>query len=388
MAVYKRGKIWWYKFNWNNETIRESTKQSNKRIAEQMEAAHKTSLARGEVGIREKTKAPTLSQFLEAEFLPFVRATRAAKPKTIVFYENCAANLGAYAKLSRLRLDEIKAENISGYIAHRQADKVQVSTVNRDLATLRRALKLAVEWGKVTTILPKVRLLPGENRRERVLTAEEELKYLNAAAALGHEADEAYGRALAGIRAVKRGKQPARPDAYLRRDVATILLDCGLRPEECHRLRWQGNIRDGAIEIHAGKSSGSRRRIPLTPRALAALDMRRTHVESEWVFPAATMSGHIETSTLKKQHAKALEASKVQNFVLYDLRHTCLTRWAKKMDVWRLKKVAGHTDLSTTMRYVHMTDEDVREVVQSGHKFGHSDENGVSEEPWESALNV
>ena len=53
MAVFKRGKIWWYKFNWNGEPIRESTKQSNKRVAEQMEAAHRTSLAKGEVGIRD-----------------------------------------------------------------------------------------------------------------------------------------------------------------------------------------------------------------------------------------------------------------------------------------------------------------------------------------------
>ncbi|MBM3775637.1 MAG: site-specific integrase, partial [Acidobacteria bacterium] len=50
MAVFKRGKKWWYKFVWNGELIRESTKQSNKRTAEQMEAAHKASLAKGEVG--------------------------------------------------------------------------------------------------------------------------------------------------------------------------------------------------------------------------------------------------------------------------------------------------------------------------------------------------
>ena len=38
MAVYKQkgSKRWWYKFNWNGELIRESTKQTNKRVAEQM----------------------------------------------------------------------------------------------------------------------------------------------------------------------------------------------------------------------------------------------------------------------------------------------------------------------------------------------------------------
>jgi hypothetical protein len=48
MAVYKQPKSrnWWYKFTWNGQQIRESTKQTNKRIAEQMEAAHRTALAK------------------------------------------------------------------------------------------------------------------------------------------------------------------------------------------------------------------------------------------------------------------------------------------------------------------------------------------------------
>jgi hypothetical protein len=74
MAVYKQSgsKNWWYKFNWNGEKIRESTKQTNKRVAEQMEAAHKVALAKGEVGIRERKPVQTLSEFAEQEFLPFL----------------------------------------------------------------------------------------------------------------------------------------------------------------------------------------------------------------------------------------------------------------------------------------------------------------------------
>jgi hypothetical protein len=41
MAVYKQkdSKNWWYKFVWRGEPVRESTKQTNKTVAEQMEAA-------------------------------------------------------------------------------------------------------------------------------------------------------------------------------------------------------------------------------------------------------------------------------------------------------------------------------------------------------------
>ena len=207
---------------------------------------------------------------MERDFLPFVRTTKASKPNTVRFYENSVANLKAYSKLASLHLDEITAEQITGFVAHRQTAKVQVSTLNADLATLRRIFHLALEWGRVSTALPRVRLLPGANHRERVLTAAEEKKYLDAATAVGHELQGSYLRALEGIRAVNRGQLPLKPDAYRLRDVATILIDCGMRPEECFRLKWLDNIRDGAIEIHTGKGRGSRRRIPCSQRVLSS----------------------------------------------------------------------------------------------------------------------
>ena len=153
MAVYKRGKVWWYKFTWSGEQIRESTKQSNKRVAEQMEATHKTSLAKGEVGIRERKPGTDASEkFLDDDFLLFVRSTKAAKPNTVRFYENSASNLKRYAKLAAMHLDQITSEHIAGFVAHRQAEEVEISTVNRDLATLRRAFSLRPNGERLTTI--------------------------------------------------------------------------------------------------------------------------------------------------------------------------------------------------------------------------------------------
>jgi integrase len=227
-------------------------------------------------------------------------------------------DLKAFGKLAGLRLDAITPEVLADFAAYRRADGMQISTINRDLATVRRIFHLAQEWGRVTTILPRVRMLPGERRRERVLTVEEEQKYFQAAVVLGRELEDSYRRALEGIRATTRGEQPKRPDAYLLRDVATVLVDCGLRPEECHRLKWE-NTRDGAVEIFTGKRKASRRRIPASGRVLSVLDMRRTASISDWVFPADPSSGHIETGTLKKQHDKAVKASKIPALVPYDL---------------------------------------------------------------------
>src|ERR1700716_2451808 len=90
-----RGKIWWYKFVWNGEPIRRSSKQTNKRVAEQMEAAHKTSLAKGEVGIRERKQVPTLKEFAD-DFRRYVLSTFAAKIQTRRYYEHGIKTLVSY----------------------------------------------------------------------------------------------------------------------------------------------------------------------------------------------------------------------------------------------------------------------------------------------------
>src|SRR5437588_12977451 len=66
---------YWYKFMWQGKLVRESTKQGNDKVARQMEAAHRTSLAKGEVGIREKKPAPILTDFCERRFEPWAKAS-------------------------------------------------------------------------------------------------------------------------------------------------------------------------------------------------------------------------------------------------------------------------------------------------------------------------
>jgi integrase len=265
---------------------------------------------------------------------------------------------------------------VAEYISKRQQSNgkrgrlLQVASLNRELQVLRRMFHLAEEWGRVERALPKVKMLAGEQHRERVLTAAEEELYFKGAST---EAMEAYA------------------DAALLRDVATILLDCGLRPEECFRLRRE-NVLDSKLEIHYGKTDNARRRIPMTSRAKATLDMRLSKGSgSSWIFPAQTKSGHIEPSSLKKQHLKAVaEATRILReenekkdgqlapFELYTLRHTCLTRWAPHMDPWTLAYLAGHRDMNITKRYVHPQEQTIRsamdraQAAKGRHTFGHT----------------
>lgn len=185
------------------------------------------------------------------------------------------ARLLEYGLLANARLDAVTTEKISGYIRRRQDTGLKVSSVNRELQVLRRMFALAIEWGKVDKMLPRVRMVPGEAHRDRVLDAAEQKAYLDSAQALGNSLLEAYQRARSGIRATKRGETPIEPpDPFLLRDVVTILLDCGYRPEECFRLRWE-YVQSGVIEIPHGKTDNARRRIPLSQHVASILEMRR-----------------------------------------------------------------------------------------------------------------
>jgi len=327
-----------------------------------------------------------LAKFAEDKFLPFVRSTKAEKPRTITFYETTVSNLKSFGKWARLPLDRINSEVLGEFVAFRQTAGMKVSTINRELATVRRIFHLAQEWGDVTTWLPRVKLNPGENYRLRVLTVQEEDAYLKAATELGCAQESAYERALKGLRATVRGEQPIKPDAYLLLNIATVLLECGLRPDECYRLKWD-QILDGAILIHDGKGKGSRRRVPCSQRVTGMLEMRQAESKSQWVFPRTTASGHVEASTLKKQHAAAIKTSEVSAFVIYDFRHTRITRWAKALPLPVVQRLAGHTEISTTMRYVHLNDDDVRAAMakeleeKGGHTSGHTKQEATSAVP-------
>src|SRR5438874_224140 len=145
---------------------------------------------------------------------------------------------------------------------------------------------LAMEWGTTEKALSKVRMLPGEIRRERVLTNEEEEQYVSAAEQVGDAFVETHERALAGIRATQRGERPREPrDPYVLRDITITLLDCGLRPDECFRLRRE-NVRDGVVEVQYGKTANARRQVPMSERVSDMIRERLTRTDSSWVFPA------------------------------------------------------------------------------------------------------
>jgi integrase len=368
MSIFKRGNVYWYKFMWNGEMIRESTKQGNQNTARNIESAHRTKLANGLVGIREKKVAPTLKEFCDKRFEPWAKSTfEKSSPANWLWFRGGMRPLLAFKPLASARLDTINNELAAEFASCRQADNKQVATVNSSLRVLRRILGLAAEWGAIEA-RPTISLLPGERHRDTVVTPEQERLYLDHAT------------------------EPLR-------SIATVLVDTGLRPDECHRLRWEDMNwsvgRYGTLRVTHGKTRAARRTIPMTPRVRFILETRWEldgRPVDGWLWPAATKAGHVDHSSLKKQHTRTFRlanaAVKERNekngtkekeitpWVLYSFRHTFLTRLGQSgCDAWTLARIAGHSSITISSRYVHPSEDAVLNAMSrlSRHNIGHNE---------------
>ncbi len=350
MAVYKRGKVYWYDFRFNGERYYDSCKTKNRIAAVQIEAKIKTDLAMGRHGMIPMKAAPTLKAFAET-FRVHVR-TNAAALGTVSFYESKLRRLLEYPPLADARLNEIDEGVIDLYKTHRR-QTVGPKSVNLELVTLRKLLRFAWKIKKVISGTPRTVKLPGEGARTFVLTQDQETLYL----ALAYDT---------------------------LRDFATLALDTGVRHTEGLRLEWEhismepiGNSRMGAIWIVKGKTPNARRVLSITPRVKAMLENRRKfYPEERFVFPGKKPGCHLTLSTMDRHHAKARAAAKLEDgspmftdeFVIHSLRHTFGTRLGETgASAFTIMEIMGHANVSQSQKYVHPTPDSKERAFEQLH---------------------
>jgi integrase len=346
MSIFKRGRVYWYHFVFNGEHVQESTKQGNPRVARQMEAVHRTSLAKGEVGIREKKPVPTLEEFKNT-FVEWVRATK-DNERTQEFYETCFEKLLDFKPLARAGLDRVDEPLIEQFKQTVRND-VSRTTCNRYLSTLKKALRHAQRKLKLIDKVPVIELYGKEEGAERecdfVFTTEQYRAWLNAA------------------------REPLRSASILahgggicRGELLSLKRDCvQLKDSADERGFW------GTIAIRRGLKRVARKRdIPITEDMAAVLSALLAESKCEYVFTSFhNRSEPLSANTLADQHSAIMETCSFHpDAGLHALRHTFLTEAGRHtQNVRALQKLAGHSRIETTMRYVHPDREDMLEIA-------------------------
>jgi integrase len=244
--IYRRGKTWWFEFQFQGQRIRESAHTSSKTIAKQAELQRRRDLEQAINGIVRRER-PILFPFAAREWLG---SKTALTPLGLAYYTQYVGKLTRH--FGNRLVSDITPDDIASLQRKRQAEGLSGRQVNCEVATLRAILK---HYGLWASISHRVKMLRERSDTGRAFSPEDEGKLLDAIS------------------------QSASPALY---PFFILTLDSGLRPAETRSLRrpdlnltWRdGVIAHGEIIVRRSKTdAGTGRVIPLTRRAAAALTL-------------------------------------------------------------------------------------------------------------------
>lgn len=277
----------------------------------------------------EVQRTPTLREFAPRFLEGYAKANR-LKPSGVSSKE-VAIRVHLFPRFGNKRLHEITTEDVQQLKSAMTAKAPK--TVNNALTVLSVMLKTAVEWGVIDRVPCAVKLLKAPKTTAAFYDFEE------------------YERLV----------EAARTDtlAYL---IVLLGGEAGLRCGESMALEWshvdlkkrQLCVAQSEWKGHVTMPKGGRLRyVPLTRRLAEALNGAR-HLRSKRVL----CDGDGKSITQKVVQVAVRRAARRANVKpgVHILRHTFCSHLAMRGAPARaIQELAGHQDLSTTQRYMHLS---------------------------------
>jgi integrase len=213
----------------------------------------------------------------------------------------------------------------------KQTSQRKVSSVNRELETLRAMFNFAIEndWLIKNPFVKKKGIISkaSENERDRTLSSEEENRLLSVCI------DQR---------------------AHIK-PLVICALDTGMRRGEMFQMRWRDvNLETNEIFIpQTNTKTDAERIVGITARL-------HEELEKLWESSPKDKDGLVFgiTNTIKTAWKTACDKADIKNFRLHDCRHTATTRMiASGSAHTEVMKITGHTQLKTFLRYLNITNE-------------------------------
>jgi len=359
MSLYRRGDVWWYKFRFAGQMIRETSKSNSKTVAKDAERARRRELEQGFNRIERQRVAQLFSVAAE-NWLAAKKAHLA--PRSVAIERANLKHLNPF--FGKMLACDIRGEDIARYQAARLQERAAPKTVNLELGTVRAVLRKNRLW---FAIQADVRMLRARDDVGQAITREQE-DLLLASCQLSRS------RSL--------------------HTAVLLALNTCMRYSELRLLKWeQVNFAARAVTVCASKTeAGTGRIIPLNARALSILSFwaglfpnRESghYVFSSEKYGLAQRKDEHKGSTGVCVHStdptrpigrwkEAWEAAKLRAGVpcrFHDLRHTGCTRMLEAGVPFSVVASIMGWSASTTVRmakrYGHIGDRAQRLAVDA-----------------------
>jgi integrase len=345
MSLFKRGKYWWYEFNFAGRRIQESSKSTSKTVAKQAEQQRRREL---EVGfnrlddVREqniRTLRDRAREYLESYGL---------RNRSKTFAEYAIKHLLSH--LGGQMLVDVDADSIREYQDIRLKEKAAPKTINEEVGFL---LRLLEERGE---------LIRAHLKRQKCL----KLK---------------VGRSIAKVYPVEEKKalkveaqKSKSPNIY---PALMLAQNTGMRSSEIRRLQWDHlDLKKRFLTVGKSKTdAGEGRTIPLNSELYEAIsahamwfELRFGRIDPGWyLFPfgkANDLDPTRPVTTLKTAWRYVKQRANVTGR-LHDSRHTLITELAEGgVGEETIMNIAGHVSRQMLKHYSHIRMEAKRSALE------------------------
>jgi integrase len=333
-GLYRRGTTWWIHYSAGGRLVRESSRSPKRSDAEALLKSRLQSIGRGMLNPAAEMRVTMAELFsaLETDY----QVNRRRSARTLGY-----RLIPLRDAFGDCRAIDVTTARVARYVAVRLADNVAAATINRELAALRRAFRLAVEQERVTRA-PRIVMLREDNARQGFL----------------EPAD--FERVVTEL------------PAWLR-DPARFAYLTGWRRGEIVSLSWSDiNRAAGTVTLRRERSkNGDARVLPLTA-ALAELIERRWRARQELAVqdgilpPLVFFHGSGRPLTdFRASWKRACKAAGVPGILFHDLRRSAvrnLDRAGVSESV--AMAITGHKTTSVYRRYRILDESDLRDALE------------------------
>lgn len=302
-----------------------SLEQARKKVAS---IRNQIALGQDPFAVKEEAKQiPTFAQFIEEQYLPFVKSYKKSWPTDISLLKN-----HLLPRFGARYLDEINRADIVKMHSDRKASGAAAGSANRLLIMMRYIFNLALRWetpGIKANPTKNVGLFVENNKKERYLSEDE-------ARRLYESVCQSQNKML--------------------QCIVPMLILTGARKREVLDARWQDFDFERRLWRIPTTKLGKPRHLPLSDGVLSLLTTMPKNLKSDYVF-ANPETNKPYVSIFCSWNTARIKAG-LSDVRVHDLRHSFASLLINSgRSLYEVQKLLGHTQIKTTQRYAHLAPE-------------------------------
>jgi integrase len=284
---------------------------------------------------RIKRLVPTLAEFITDRYLPHVKRSKRS-PQTDESYLRCHI----LPRFGLMHMDQITEKMVVDFYHGLKAKGYAIGTANQAFIMLKTIFSSAIKWGiPGITANPTsgVKLLEANNARERYLSVEETQRLRDA---------------------LEKSKNPQL------KHIILLLLLLGCRKRELLDSRWSDfDLERRSWRIPMSKT-GKARHVPLSYAVLEILAQLPRYANCPFLIPNPDNLKPYKSIFTGWDNAR--KEAGLPDVRLHDLRHSAASFMVNSgRSIYEVAKILGHSQLKTTERYAHLSQETLLAAVDS-----------------------